>query len=168
MQVFQLMAMFFLLSFTAGCAGGLGVYESDFSCPNSYNGRCISMQGAYDAAVSGQDSADYDPAVIKKKKEMEEESGEKTSGNQVSENVMDPRVGEQNAYSAYKESLYNKFSSLIQTSVTPMVAPPKVMKVLLLPYRGEGNELFMLREVFFFVDEPKWILGDTVVELEEE
>jgi len=42
------------------------------------------------------------------------------------------------------------------------------MRVLLLPYKGEGNELFMLRHVYFFVDEPRWVLGDSLLAIDEE
>jgi conjugal transfer pilus assembly protein TraV len=33
------------------------------------------------------------------------------------------------------------------------------MRVLLLPYKGEGGELFMPRYVYFMADDPRWIMG---------
>ena len=43
-----------------------------------------------------------------------------------------------------------------------MVAPPKVLRVLLLPYEGSDNVLYMYRYVYSFVDEPRWILDEMV------
>jgi conjugal transfer pilus assembly protein TraV len=60
----------------------------------------------------------------------------------------------------YQEALYKELAGLLKEPLTPIVAPPKVMRVLLLPYKGDSNELYMLRYIYFFVEEPKWILGD--------
>lgn len=142
----------------AGC-GGLGVYESEFSCPQTYNGRCISVPDAYDLALNGKDGAEYNPDVEKKgeKKKTKEQLGEERAASD-----------EEAAHVSYKQSLFKRFDDLLQEPVTPVVAPPQVMRVLLLPYKGDGNELFMLRHVYFFVDEPRWVLGDSLIALEEE
>jgi conjugal transfer pilus assembly protein TraV len=42
---------------------------------------------------------------------------------------------------------------------TPLVAPPEVLRVWLLPYEGEGGELFMERHVYIMVQRPRWVLG---------
>jgi len=76
--------------------------------------------------------------------------------------------GEESAHVSYKQSLFKRFDDLLQEPATPVVAPPQVMRVLLLPYKGDGNELYMLRHVYFFVDEPRWVLGDSLIALEEE
>ncbi len=140
-------AMFF-----SGC-GGMGVYSSDFECPAAYNGRCVSLPGAYDLAKRGQDGAPHDPAVqdqsVKKDKD----------GKPVAATAVLPNGSE----GAYKDSLYRRFDTLLKEPHTPMVAPPQVMRVLLLPYKSDDNELYMLRYVYFFVDGPKWVLGDSVV-----
>ncbi len=69
---------------------------------------------------------------------------------------------EEKNYNRYRSALYDKFSGLLKEPQTPIVAPPKVMRVLLLPYTGQENEFYMLRYVYFFVDKPRWILGDSV------
>jgi len=145
----------------AGC-GGFGVYESEFSCPNSYNGRCVSVSSAYELAHKGQDGPEYDPAVQKEKgAKSPEEKGEKKDKQPAAS-------GEEAAHVSYKESLFKRFDGLLREPATPVVAPPQVMRVLLLPYKGEGNELFMLRHVYFFVDEPRWVLGDSLLAIDEE
>jgi conjugal transfer pilus assembly protein TraV len=41
-----------------------------------------------------------------------------------------------------------------------MLQPPKILRVLLLPYKGEDNELFMTRYVYVKIEDSKWILTD--------
>lgn len=150
------LALCILMVSVSGCSSITG-YNDNFSCPSSYNGRCVSLQSAYDLAVNGKDDAAHDPVEI-----------EKNGGKVPPQSELVPGRREDAAHSAYKESLFNRFTGLINEPVTPMVAPPQVMRVLLLPYKGEDNELYMLRHVYFFVDEPKWVLGDSVQALEEE
>ncbi len=44
-----------------GCAV-INPYESDFSCPETFHGKCISVQGAYDESLSGKDDS-YESAI---------------------------------------------------------------------------------------------------------
>ena len=158
-----LIILFVTASFSAGCSI-LGVYDNEFKCPATYNGRCISMQGAYDLAKKGQDSAEFDPDA-----QAERKDGCGKDGSSCGGKVLTPVVTPENtAHTSYKESLFKKFDGLLKEPTTPVVAPPQVMRVLLLPYRSDGNELFMLRYVYFFVDEPRWVLGDSVVDNEED
>jgi len=150
MKLRHFVSLLLLSAISAGCST-LGVYESEFSCPQTYNGRCISLQGAYDLALEGKDNPPKEAAKQEEQKELAP--------------LPNP---EEAAHTSYKESLYKRFDGLLKEPSTPMVAPPQVMRVLLLPYKGEGNELFMLRYVYFFVDEPRWVLGDSLIDNEEE
>ncbi len=49
---------------------------------------------------------------------------------------------------------------LLEAPQKPSLKPPKIMRVLLLPYEGEGDELFMSRYVYLKVEESDWILSD--------
>jgi conjugal transfer pilus assembly protein TraV len=71
-------------------------------------------------------------------------------------------------YNRYRSALYDKFGKLLKEPKTPVVSPPKTMRVLLLPYTGQDNEFYMMRHVYFFVDEPRWILGDSVSSSDDE
>jgi conjugal transfer pilus assembly protein TraV len=42
----------------------------------------------------------------------------------------------------------------------PMLEPPKIMRVLMLPYKGENDELFMTRYVYLKLKESEWVLTD--------
>lgn len=144
---------------SSGCAI-INPYESDFSCPDTFHGKCISVQGAYEEALSGKDDAyvrDINTCI---------------GGNCPDQGVSDgPPVKsgtvEDRNYNAYRSSLYNRYDQLLREPQTPVVAPPKVMRILLLPYKGESGEFYMYRYAYFFTEEPKWILGDSVEAFEE-
>lgn len=145
-----------LMAFSiSGCA----IYDSNFTCPDSYNGRCVSISEAHRLAKENKDNPQSDPSVEKKNLNSTDNqpSGAPSGANK-----------EDLAHSLYKESLYKRLDSLAKEPTTPIVAPPQVMRILLLPYKGEGNELYMLRYVYFFVDEPRWVLGDSITAIEEE
>jgi conjugal transfer pilus assembly protein TraV len=41
-----------------------------------------------------------------------------------------------------------------------MVVAPKVMRVLMLPYEGQDEELYLYRYAYIFTDRPRWIMTD--------
>lgn len=55
---------------------------------------------------------------------------------------------------------YQMVAGLLEEPQKPILQPPKIMRVLLLPYEGEGDELFMTRYVYLKVEESDWILSD--------
>lgn len=60
----------------------------------------------------------------------------------------------------YQEALYSRMVGLLKQPETPLVAPPKVMRVLMLPYEGKDEELYLYRYAYIFTDRPRWILSD--------
>lgn len=138
-----------LTAFFMGCASVLNPYESDFDCPETDRGKCVSVRGAYGESIeknSDTDSAKDAADAAQQEKEAGKES--------------DKSGTEERNINDYHASRYRELSGLLQEPVTPLVAPPKVMRVLLLPYTGDANELYMMRYVYFFVEGPKWILGN--------
>ncbi|MHB8057075.1 MAG: TraV family lipoprotein [Desulfuromonadaceae bacterium] len=151
----------------SGCAL-LNPYESSFSCPESSKGKCVSVQTAYSESTSGAF-----PVKETQVDHATEECGPEsiTPGSCIDgkkEVTSNPLSKENGTYNRYRTALFDKFSGLLKEPVSPVVAPPKTMRVLLLPYTGQDNEFYMLRYVYFFVDEPRWLLGDTVSSGEEE
>ncbi|MGK7346034.1 MAG: TraV family lipoprotein [Candidatus Nitrospinota bacterium M3_3B_026] len=156
----------------ASCATFVNPYNEDFSCPRTFNGKCVSITEAYDESVEGAElekekpepePCDCWPSEIDC--ECEEAEQKKDIENAISkqEKAASPNSPED----SYRESLYGKLSRLIDEPVTPMVAPPKVLRVLLLPYEGPDNALYMYRYVYFFVDEPRWILDELATPTED-
>lgn len=152
----------------SGCAL-LNPYESNFSCPESYNGKCVSVQTAYSESSGGTAKANI--ATVNQSQENcgpESENPGACSESSKESAGTELQSKENGALTKYRTALFEKFSGLLKEPVTPVVAPPKTMRVLLLPYTGQDNEFYMLRYVYFFVDEPRWLLGDTVSSGEEE
>jgi len=61
---------------------------------------------------------------------------------------------------AIQDNRYRILTELLQEPNKPLLQPPKVLRVLLLPYRGESDELFMTRYVYLKIEDAKWILTD--------
>ena len=135
----------YLLTFAVllgGCSV-LNPYRSEFTCPQKENGKCVGVDNAY-----------YESLTKTKDKRENHESVKKDGP------VKAPVNGTgQRSELLYQEEVFRKLTGLLKEPVTPLVAPPKVMRVLLLPYKGEGGELFMPRYVYFMADDPRWIMG---------
>lgn len=151
----------------SGCAL-LNPYESSFSCPETSNGKCVSVQTAYSESSTGPGKA-HEPAEDHAREGCgsgNDNGGACTEGKK--EATLNPASKEDGSYNRYRSALFDRFSGLLKEPVTPVVAPPRTMRVLLLPYTGQDNEFYMLRYVYFFVDEARWLLGDSVSSAEEE
>jgi len=112
----------FLLLTLSGC---LNPYAGDFKCPETDNGKCVSVEDAY----------------------------HESRGNPLGMSSQ-PSTGD------YHEALYGRMAGLLKEPETPMVVPSKVMRVLMLPYEGKDEELYLYRYAYIFTDRPRWILAD--------
>lgn len=154
-------------------------YQSEFSCPDTFKGKCASVREVYleDASGAAKEKPDTQAAKPRCTSTYSDAKGggivttcsgplpsEAANGTAVNtpESIPVPGNTEEKNFNRYRSALYDKFSGLLKEPQTPVVAPPKVMRVLLLPYTGQDNEFYMLRYVYFFVDKPRWILGHSV------
>jgi conjugal transfer pilus assembly protein TraV len=140
----------YLLTFAVlfgGCSV-LNPYRSEFTCPQKENGKCVGVDNAYYESLTKTKDKIENPESLKK------DNSDKAKA----------KVGGQKSENLYQEEVYRKLTGLLREPVTPLVAPPKVMRVLLLPYKGDGGELFMPRYVYFVADDPRWIMGDYLQE----
>lgn len=128
-----------------GCSTVLNPYQSSFNCPETENGKCVSVQTAYRESLN---------PLVKSEGEGCADCGKEKPAE------MDATPEEQ----GYRAALLSRLTGLLREPETPMVAPPQVMRVLLMPYKGDGGELFMPRYAYFFVDRPSWILDGYLVE----
>ncbi len=71
----------------------------------------------------------------------------------VSENSNDSQIEAQN-------SRYKALTDLLEAPETPVLNPPKILRVLLLPYKGENNELFMTRYAYLEIEPSQWVLTE--------
>ncbi len=143
MRVIKKVLLLFIASFLlAGCSV-FNPYHSQFMCPNPYPGKCVPLKQAYEES--------------KKDVEPGNESGKKDKKSDVSENKIKENSGEECVY-RYRTELYREMASILKQPSTPFVVPPKVMRVLILPYTTKSNTLEMSRYVYFFATPPRWVL----------
>ena len=131
--MYKSMSAVLLLALLAACStvgNTINPYKSNFNCPYKESGKCISMTGAYD--------------------ESRRELAQPTDPGKAA-------ISSTNGENAYQEGVYKKLADLLDEPKTPLIAPPKVMRVLLLPYKND-RDLYMYRYAYFVVDDFRWVL----------
>lgn len=137
-SITQLLALPFLLLTLAGCGAALNPYHEEFNCrTKADDGRCVDTPTAYREATSITELA---------------AGGRKDNA---------PSFAEKDIEAIRLQRL----SELLREPRAPILQPPKVLRVLILPYKGASEELFMARYAYLKVDEAQWLL--TGVTLEE-
>jgi conjugal transfer pilus assembly protein TraV len=120
-----------LLVFLPGCAPVLNPYNENFKCQTKDDtGKCMDTPTAYQKARY--------PAT-------------------------EQEVASEHAETAQIELLDNRYriiAELLQEETKPLLQPPKILRILLLPYRGEDEELFMSRYVYLKIEDSQWVLTD--------
>ncbi|MEM3580389.1 MAG: TraV family lipoprotein [Candidatus Bathyarchaeia archaeon] len=121
--------------FTFGCASVMNPYSEKFTCPQMEEGKCVSIGQAYQESVTGK------PITL------EEQKKEK------------PQSEYSPVEEVYRDALFTKLSQLLKEPRTPLLAPPKIVRVMILPYQdATGKEFYSARYVYVLVEEPQWIL----------
>jgi conjugal transfer pilus assembly protein TraV len=143
-------ACIFSLIVLTGCATVLNPYEEHFSCPDTPLGKCGTVGTAYEESKSstGQDG---NPFILDRKCTP---AGCDKSGNP--DGSVDHAPDSQKLY---EQQLYKRLVTLIEQPVAPLVEPPKVMRILFLPYKTKDNHLNMPRYTYVIVGDPTWILA---------
>ncbi len=169
--------VFILSIFVLSGCSILNPYKSDFSCPDYDKGKCIQVEDAYKESVKGRgaaiNSAERDKACRQclaeaKKRDLPEEAYCSSCYNR-------PEGAKGVAYdlengkteTLYQKEVNKKLTAMLKQPNTPLIAPPKVMRVLMLPYKGDLNELYMMRYVYLMTDDPRWVIGDYLIEKED-
>ena len=120
-----------LLLLLAGCGPVLNPYNEDFKCRAKDDaGECIDTPTAYQKARYPKPEAAVTP---------------------------DPA---ETAQQELQENRYKIVSELLKEETKPLLQPPKILRVLLLPYKGEDEELFMSRYVYLKIEDSQWVLTD--------
>ena len=59
----------------------------------------------------------------------------------------------------------DRLSQLLKEPQTPMIVPPRILRVLILPYKG-GEDLFMARYAYLQVESARWVLSGIEEDIE--
>jgi conjugal transfer pilus assembly protein TraV len=135
----------------SGC-GGVGrvvnPYEEDFKCRTRDDaGKCISTPSAYkEARFPDADNASATNCTD-------------ANGDTAPCPPATPDASNIHQLTA-QNSRYKTLTALLAEPEKPMLEPPKIMRVLMLPYKGENDELFMTRYVYLKLKESEWVLTD--------
>ncbi|MDD3816446.1 MAG: type IV conjugative transfer system lipoprotein TraV [Desulfocapsaceae bacterium] len=160
-----------LLLLLSGCSGFKSVinpYEENFKCRTRNDaGKCIDTPSAYkearfpdaddtsettcsDTKGNNAPCTDVEGTIIPCPSATTDES--KIIVTRVSKTNINQLTAQSNRYKVLTE--------LLEEPDKPMLAPPKIMRVLMLPYKGESDELFMTRHVYLKLKESQWVLTD--------
>lgn len=142
----RILILFIVSLFLTSCST-LNPYHSHFKCPATYNGKCVSLQKAYHESKTNTDGK---PVNKKDKRSKGDKDNLKEENKRKTEDYR------------YRTELYKEMADLLKQPATPFVAPPKVMRILVLPYTTKDNTLEMSRYIYFFATPPKWILSEEV------
>ena len=124
------------LSISSGCAI-LNPYEEEFGCPGGDYGKCEKVKDAYeDSFVEEQEK--FSPMVKISKQQVAKES--------------DGPVYD------YQKQLYAEMKGIIGDAETPMLTPPKQMRLLVLDYVDNDKVLYGYRYIYFVAEQEQWIL----------
>lgn len=161
-------ALVLMMASLAGCKA-LVPYDSQFACAKSQDyGKCMDVQSAYEDAVAAE------PATVSRDKGAAKApkldyrtrpvASDKTGAKGKSKAAPTGRVTPvefvpETAMARYRNAQYSEMAQLIESPVTPLVKPPKVLRTLIVSYSA-GNSLYMPRFVYYIAEESKFILGD--------
>jgi conjugal transfer pilus assembly protein TraV len=131
-------------------------YDSEFQCQRNRDyGKCTDVQGAYTEALGGDATPEHPVTDPKDKSGKRREHAEGETDRSREDQV----IGRA-AISRYKAAEYNEMAGLIEKPVTPVVAPPKVLRTLVVAYSTSEKTLFLPRYVYFFASDANFVVGD--------
>lgn len=145
----------------AGCGKAVNPYESEFSCPPPEKGKCVGIPEAYKESLQQSEMRNYNLAKEAfssgREKKKEEGKGGPEEGFTGGYLLLSP------AERQYVESLYGVLTKLLKNPRTPVIMPPKVVRVLILPYEGEGGKnLYSARYIYVIVEDARWVLHNVL------
>lgn len=161
-----------LLALLSGCAKVINPYEEDFRCRTRDDaGKCIDTPSAYQEARWPEATDDTDTVCTNAngdKVPCPDKDSKKTCKDVEGAIIPCPetdititKVSKTNINQlTAQNSRYKALTELLEEPDKPMLEPPKIMRVLMLPYKGEGDELFMTRYVYLKLKDSQWVLTD--------
>ncbi|MEN6317924.1 MAG: type IV conjugative transfer system lipoprotein TraV [Syntrophaceae bacterium] len=128
--------------FTA-CGGIFNPYKSEFDCPMRDKGQCVSVPEA------------YDESIIRTSQEATRHAQKKSDTSKTG----DDREQQFDPKDIYQQEMAKKLTAYIRQPSTPFLAPPTVMRALILPYKASAKDLYSERHIYIIVDEPQWVMS---------
>jgi len=148
----------FCLAFASGCS--MMPYEEDFACEkNATYGKCVSVGGAYEEAVTGEPQG----RIITKDGVQEVGESEVATPDHHADEVIS---NEDVAYAGYRAELYTQLRDLVAEPETPMVRKAEQNRTLILSYspQGQQHRLYMPRYIYSIHRTAEFVMGQYKLE----
>ena len=58
-----------------------------------------------------------------------------------------------------EQTRQRQLAALVNQPDPPLLAPPRIVRLLVLPYTGADNVLYLQRHLYLVVDQPRWLLS---------
>ena len=155
------LAIAFACLVATGCS--MMPYEEDFACEkNATFGKCVSVGGAYEEAVTGKPQG-----KVITKDGVEEGDDSPESDDRHSQSEDDLLVSSEDAaYAGYRTELYTQLRSLVAQPETPMVRKAEQNRTLILSYSpdNQSNRLYMPRYIYSIHRSAEFVMGQYKLE----
>jgi len=165
MKIKEICGFLFMVFLLTGCSTVGKVfnpYDSEFMCPDVGFGKCATMDQAYKESYE---------AHAENEMVLTEQGAETVSDNEGNEKCKDGKCKEKEGTEAgpikrepdpeyiYRDRLFKEMASVIEESETPLLAPPKIGRVLVLNYSDTEDVFYSSRHIYFITKDPQWVLS---------
>jgi len=145
-----------LLAVMVMCGCSWMPYEEEFACSrNPTYGKCVSVEGAYEEAVTG-----VPQGKVITKDGVSDKDTDNGKANKSTATISTP-ASEEIAYGNYRTELYSQLRQLVAAPETPMVKKPVESRTLILSYspNQKKDRLYMPRYVYSIHETAEFVMG---------
>lgn len=161
-KIFGLLFIAFILTGCSTMGEVFNPYDEDFMCPDVGYGKCATMDEAYkesyEAHAENEMVLTEQGAEVEKNTEEKEKCEDGKCGEGEGTETAPVKTGPSPEYN-YRNRLFNEMASVIEDSETPLLAPPKIGRVLVLNYSDSEDVFYSSRHIYFITKEPQWVLA---------
>ena len=144
----KLFVLTITVALLSGCGPVLNPYRENFKCKTpGEDGKCVDTSTAY------KDARYPENTLVKEPDKKPSMDSDKATGYSNSE-------GKPGSREDINTARYRILSELLKEPKKPLLQPPKILRVLMLPYEGERQELYMSRYVYIQLENARWVLTD--------
>jgi conjugal transfer pilus assembly protein TraV len=157
----KFLATFLAILGFSGCASKvMNPYSEEFTCPQAEKGKCVPIKQAYlESLQSSPQDLLFSPTP--------QGYSQPVNATSFSAQSIFPQDAFIEAYGKYNEALIKKLQQMLENPKTPVLAPPQVIRVLILPYAAGRDTFYAERYAYVIVEEPQWVFHN-ILNVQEE
>jgi conjugal transfer pilus assembly protein TraV len=147
----KFLAIFLAILGLSGCASKImNPYSEEFTCPQAEKGKCVPIKQAYlESLQSSPQDLLFTPTP--------QVNNQPVNATSFSAQNIFPQEVFIESYGKYNEVLIKKLQQMLENPKTPVLAPPQVIRVLILPYAVDKDTFYAERYAYVMVEEPQWV-----------